>query len=253
MDSFENIINELQETDEDNMDFILNKMKYLEKTDKKEISPEILHRLIIRLDLNPKREELWNCLLSYLIPEKIPNEMIEYFIKNKVAIMQLCHMELQDKWLKKLAVYDDAPIYTLAKRIFLSDNYSDLDFVDFYQQYLDNKSDVSSYLLDSFEDATKRNLLIYLCFQNDEFENKEKLEWYSIAEQLKNMTDEGQITEMYEKYQDVAVILCSIAGNLFTSKDILLKLSKVKGINGANEIRKSSNKSLRLKNKCGLR
>ena len=65
---------------------------------------------------------------------------------------------------------------TLAKRIFLSDNYSDSDFVDFYQQYLDNKSDVSSYLLDSFEDTTKRNLLIYLCFQNDEFENKEKLE-----------------------------------------------------------------------------
>ena len=58
MDSFENIINELQETDEDNIDFILNKMKYLEKTDKKEISPEIFHRLIIRLDFNPKREEL---------------------------------------------------------------------------------------------------------------------------------------------------------------------------------------------------
>ena len=249
MDSFENIVNELLETDGSNEDFILNKMESLENTDKKEILPEVFYQLIIRLDSHPKREEIWNWLFSYLMLEKIPNEMMEYFIKNKIAIMQLCHMELQDKWLKKLAVYDDAPIYTLAKRIFLGNNYSDLDFVDFYQQYLDDKGDISIYLLDTFEDAKKRNLLLYLCLQNDKFEYQTKLEWYSIAEQLKNMTNEEQITEMYKKYQDVAVILLSIAGNLFASDEILLELSTLKGLKGANEIRKRSIKVLRLK-KC---
>ena len=150
--------------------------------------------------------------------------------------------------MKKLSVYDDAPIYTLAKKIFLGNNYSDLDFVDFYQQYLDDKGDISIYLLDTFEDSKKRNLLLYLCSQNDKFEYQTKLEWYSIAEQLKSMANEEQITEMYEKYQDVTVILLSIAGNLFTSEDILLKLSTLKGVNGANEIRKRSLKVLRVKN-----
>ena len=147
----------------------------------------------------------------------------------------------------KLMAYDDAPVYTLAERYYLSDEYSPEDFLQFYNQCLRNKEDISLHLLDIYGHAKKRGLLIFLCSNHKDFAYKEKLQWHRVADQVLKMTNSEDIQAVYEKYRKIGVVLIEIANNYFTPKEILLELVSVKGILYANKIRKSSDKTLKLK------
>ena len=208
---------------------------------------QLQNELRIRLATNKLEEDIWDRLLSIMSPNELSEDVLNYLIRNHISLPMLCHMKLQDKWLMQLMAYDDAPVYTLAERYYLSDEYSPEDFLQFYKQCLRNKEDISLHLLDIYGHAKKRGLLIFLCSNHKDFAYKEKLQWHRVADQVLKMTNSEDIQAVYEKYRKIGVVLIEIANNYFTPKEILLELVSVKGILYANKIRKSSDKTLKLK------
>ena len=208
---------------------------------------QLQNELRIRLATNKLEEEVWDRLLSIMSPNELSEDVLNYLIRNHISLPMLCHMQLKDKWLMKLMAYDDAPVYTLAERYYLSDEYSPEDFLQFYNQCLRNKEDISLHLLDIYGHAKKRGLLIFLCSNHKDFAYKEKLQWHRVADQVLKMTNSEDIQAVYEKYRKIGVVLIEIANNYFTPKEILLELVSVKGILYANKIRKNSEKTLKLK------
>ena len=211
------------------------------------LCPQLQNELINRLAKNPLEESVWDDLLSIMMPDALSEDVFHYFIQNRISLLTFCHMPLQDKWLMKLTAYDDAPVYTLAKRYYLSDKYSSSDFVQFYHQCLRGKDDISLHLLDVYGNADKRRLLIFLCSNHADFEDREKLQWHRVADQVRVMTDGADIEAVYQEYRYVGIVLTEIASNYFTPDKILSELSSVKGILYANTIRKNSEKTLKLK------
>lgn len=211
------------------------------------LCPQIQNELMNRLAGNRFEEDVWDRLLSIMSPNELSEGLLNYLIQNQISLLRLCHLPLQDKWLMKLIDYDDAPLYTLAKRFYLSDQYSPLEFLQFYKQYLHSKNDISLHLLDVYRNAVKRRLLLFLCLNDKEFEDKEKLQWYQIADQVRGVSNSKDITCIYKEYLNVGIVMTEIASNYFTSEEILLELSSAKGIQHASEIRKLSKNTLRLK------
>ena len=208
---------------------------------------QLQNELRIRLATNKLEEDVWDRLLSIMSPNELSEDVLNYLIRNHISLPMLCHMKLQDPWLMQLMAYDDAPVYTLAERYYLLDEYSPEDFLQFYNQCLRNKEDISLHLLDIYGHAKKRGLLIFLCSNHKDFAYKEKLQWHRVADQVLKMTNSEDIQAVYEKHRKIGVVLIEIANNYFTPKEILLELVSVKGILYANKIRKNSEKTLKLK------
>ena len=211
------------------------------------LNPQLQNELKNHLATNPLEESVWDELLSVMPPDGLSEDVFHYLTQKQISLLTLCHMQLQDQWLMKLTVYDDAPIYTLATRYYLSDYYSSLDFVQFYHQYLRGRSDISLHLLDVYGNVDKRGLLIFLCSNHAEFEDREKLQWHKVADQVRGMTNGKDIESVYQEHRGVGIVLNEIASNYFTPDKILLELLSVKGILYAHKIRKNSEKTLKLK------
>ena len=215
------------------------------------LNPQLQNELKDRLSTNKMEEDVWDSLLSILPPNELSEDVINYLVQNQIALSRLCHMQLQDKWLMKLISYDEAPLYTLARRYYLLDEYSPMVFLQFYNQYLRNKNDVCLHLLDIYKNADKQGLLIFLCSKNENFENKEMLQWYQVANQVRGFTNSTDIETIYKEYQNVGIILTEIASNYYTSEEILLELLSAKGIKYASSIRKKSEENLKLRRIIG--
>lgn len=247
MNALENKLNEILSGDVDISSKIVQICEDFNGNENVSLNAELQKELMIRLSTNKFEEEVWDKLLSILSPDDLTEEVLNYLIKNNISILTLCHMQLQDKWLVKLLAYDDAPLYTLAKRYYLSDKYSPHEFIQFYNQYLYSNHDISVYLLDLYRSADKRRLLIFLCSNNKEFEYKERLQWHIISDQVRVLTDNSAIASVYKEYPNVGIILNEIANNCFSAEEILKELSSVKGVEFAREIRKDSLITLGIK------
>ena len=240
-------LNEILSVNDDIANEILKMCEDLNTGEMIFLNPQLLKELRERLAMNKMEEDVWDSLLSIMSPNALSEDVLNYLIQNRISLTRLCHMQLQDKWLAKLISCDEAPLYTLAKRFYLSDKYSLLDFLQFYNKYLWNKSDVCLHLLDMYENVDKRGLLIFLCSKNEKFEHKEMLQWHQVADQVRGLTNSTDIKSIYNEYQNVGIVLTEIASNYFTSEEILLKLLSVKEIKCANKIRKRSEETLKLK------
>ena len=65
---------------------------------------EFFNKVITHFRGSENEDDVWDQLLSMLSPNNIPDEVLEYLIEKKIALMQLCHMDLSDKWLEKFIV-----------------------------------------------------------------------------------------------------------------------------------------------------
>ena len=247
MDTIESKLNEILSKDGDVAAEILHVFEDFNTGETVSLNPELQKKLKNRLSMNPLEDEVWEALLSIIRADELSEDVLNYLIRNHISLSMLCHMQLKDKWLMKLMAYDDAPVYTLAKRYYLLDEYSPEDFLQFYNQYLHNKDDISLHLLDIYEQAEKRGLLIFLCSNQEDFAYKEKLQWYRVADRVRGMTNGTELQAVYEAYRKIGVVLIEIASNYFTPKEILSELLSVKGVSYASKIRKNSEKTLKLK------
>ena len=202
------------------------------------------NRIITKLNQN---EEAWEALLSVLSPSYISDDIIEFLIKNKIALTTLCHMDLKNKWLLKLIPLDDAPVYTIATRYYLSETCLPNEFKEFYNLHLNKYNYISIHLLELYKNAPNRALLKYLCFNDSNFSEKEALHQHIVADKAMYETDEKEIHNIYSTYSDVGVVMLSIAKNYFTPEDILKELSVIKKVKFASEIRQLSKENLKLR------
>ena len=155
---------------------------------------------------------------------------------------------MPDDWLFKLVPYDSAALYRLSSRYFLLDAYSSEQFELFYRQYLYETPDISLWLLDLYSDSGKRNQLIQLCLQSDFTEDYiHKFTIHRIADSVGNMSNPDEILDVYDVNSNEGVILLKIAGNVNSSKDLLLKLANIKGVSLAKQIRVKSRDTLKFK------
>lgn len=244
---FENRITNILSSDDDVAINIIQVCKNVNENGGVLLAVEIQERIMNRLLANSLEEEVWDMLLSVIDPKGLSEKVLNYLIQNNISLLRLCHMQLQDKWLIKLLEYDEAPLYTLSKRFYLSKEYSSIDFLEFYNHYLFNKSDLSLYLLELFEDSDKRSLLLFLCLINEEFKYREYLEWHQVSDRVRCSTYSEEIVDIYNAYRNNGIVLSKIATNYFTPNEILLELLSVKGIKYASQIRRSSEKTLKLK------
>lgn len=243
----ENRLNAILSGNDDIAIRILHMCEELYTNEKVSLNSQLQNELRIRLMANKMEEEVWDRLLSIMSPNELSGNVLNYLIQNRISLQTLCHMQLQDEWLKKLIVYDDAPLYTLAVRYYLTDQHSVLEFLQFYDQYLCNRNDISLHLLDVYGNAHKRKLLIFLCSNHMKFEHREKLQWHQVADQVRGLTNSKDIEAVYKEYQNIGTVLIEIAINYFTPEEILLELSSIKGVTYASEIRKNSKNTLMLK------
>ena len=223
---------------------LINSLDFKEQ--KLTISNYVLNQIRERLT-DAELEDLWNSILSSFDISHISDEIIEYLIENKISLLMLCHLDLLDKWLLKLIDYDDAPIYTISKRYYLSDEYSLDQFEKFYNSYLCKYNYVALHLLEFYDFSTKRELLKYLCFNDNSFSEKETLNQYFIADRVKTLIDSNEITSFYKECSKSSKVLLSIANNYFTPEDILKELSTIKNIKCAFKIRASCRENLRIR------
>ena len=211
------------------------------------LNPRLQNELLTRLAENKLEEEVWDTLLPMLSPDEIADAVFDHLLQNKLSLLTLCHMPLQDEWLLKLTAYDDAPLHTLAKRYYLSDAYSASDFARFYDRYLRSREDIALHLLDIYGNVCKRSLLIRLCSENSAFAYKEELLWHSVADRVRSLTDSTEIAPLYREYRNAGTVLAAIAANSFTPEEILRELQNVKGIANAKKVRKNAANTLQQK------
>ena len=247
MNTAERRLTEILSKDGDIADEILEMCEDFDAGETISLNCGLQNDLRKRLAANALEESAWDYLLTIVNPDELSEDVFRYLVQNRISLLTLCHMQLRDEWLLKLTAYDEAPVYTLAKRYYLSDEYSDLDFLKFYNQYLRGRDDVSLHLLDVYGKTDKRGLLIFLCSNNENFEDTEKLQWYRAADYVQGLTNGEEIRSIYKEYQTVGLVLAEIANNYFTPNEILSELLSVKGVSYANKIRKKSEKTLMLK------
>ena len=198
MNAAERRLNEILSEDGDIANEVLQMCEDFDTGETVSLNSGLQNELRNRLATNPLEEAAWNDLLPIIKPDELSEDLLRYLIKNRISLLTLCHLQLPDEWLMKLVAYDEAPVYMLAERYYLSDKYSPLEFLKFYNQYLRGRDDVSLHLLDVYGKVDKRGLLIFLCSNNENFEDTERLQWYRIAEQVRGITNSTDIQSIYK-------------------------------------------------------
>ena len=201
--------------------------------------------------INPNEED------TAILEEKIfgipvaefTDEILEYLIDNKIAITELAHMELPEKWLVRLIKYDSMPVYRLAYKYYTDDNFSKEKFRAFFKQYLNDYPDIVSILLDLQEDSLKKDQLIKLCTESNNSCIKKYGESYSLAECVEKLDDPIKISRFYKENSDNSIIVKAVAQNSFTSLELLMILQKIKKVKDAKSIRMLAQENLKKRTK----
>lgn len=202
-------------------------------------------QLIVLFQKSAEEAELWELLLEHLDCSALSDDVIRYLINNKIALVTLCHLPLEDKWLKKLISFDEEALVQLSERYYLSSLYSDSFFVEFYYHYLSKSQRCIKLLLDLYEESTKRALLLYLCKLDPNCQ--QFINSYLVADAITKCANPDEIRMTYNQYNQNAIIMIKIAKNYFTPNDILLKLLQTKKCPFASSIRITAKKTFDTK------
>lgn len=201
-------------------------------------------------DMTALEEKIFDIPIS-----EFTDEILEYLIDNKIAITELSHIELPEKWLVKLIKYDSMPLYRLAYKYYIDDNFSKEKFAEFFRQYLKDSPDIVSTLLNLSEGRLKRRELIELCMESNNNCIRKYGESYSLADYVKNLNDPIKILMCYRENSDNSIIVKEVAKNIFTPAELLIILEQIKKVKDAKSIRILAKENLRRlkKKKCRVR
>lgn len=201
-------------------------------------------------DMTALEEKIFDIPIS-----EFTDEILEYLIDNKIAITELSHIELPEKWLVKLIKYDSMPLYRLAYKYYIDDNFSKKKFAEFFRRYLKDSPDIVSTLLDLSEGRLKRRELIELCIESNNNCIRKYGESYYLADYVKNLNDPIKILMCYRENSDNSIIVKEVAKNIFTPSELLIILEQIKKVKDAKSIRILAKENLRRlkKKKCRVR
>lgn len=210
---------------------------------------QTLEKLMLFLKHNVEAEKKIRENIVMEIPwELLSDEVIAYLYSNHIADIELAHLPLSDKWLRKYSKYDDEAAINLGIRMFSDWRYSALTFFEFVSEYRNNGRVLGILLRSSMADFAKVNALLMICdASNDEYikglsENARKYVQVSFT------TDIELIEKMYSEQQDPNVLL-AISQNANTPEPILNELTNLRKIKDASAIRLNAANTLKIKKK----
>lgn len=247
MNELENIISGLNNTKD--VSAIEKSIEFLPKSS---VNPLIPEKAIEKLNDHPQRDELWSVLLTKIEPCSLSDKALQYFLDNKIGLIELGHSDLPNQWLQKFALYVEEALFTLSERYYYDDQFSAEDFCTFLKKNKDRPHMflhlLEHYFYDGMKNRKKFNCLSCFIQKNiDDKKIKAVLNEILIAERVSLIDNTDEISDTYNNFHDSPAILLSIAENLFTPENILASLSKVSNIKFASKIRKKSIDTLKLK------
>ena len=175
-------------------------------------------------------EAFWSNTVCFIDNDSFPDEIFNYLLENKLALVTLCHLPLKDDFLWRLIEVEDEPIITLGKRYYCDDKYS-LSDLQFFLLCFETNVWLWCTLIDlETTDIKKERLFRKMLFKKTEFRDYQlRLLEKTIEKRLIKSSSAKVITKHYRSnnYR----YLRGIAQNPKTPIEILeemLKLEKVK-------------------------
>lgn len=241
------IINELRADNAISDDVATHAMEILSWNTDAEKSVKTLERFMFFLQHHAEDEnKIWENIVMEIPYEVLSDEVITHLYRNHIADIELAHLPLSDKWLRKYSKYDDEAAINLGKRMYSDGRYSALTFFEFLSEYRNNGRVLEILLRSSMVDFAKANALMMICdASNDEYikglsENVRKYVQISFT------TDIELIEKMYSEQQNPNVLL-AISQNANTPEPILSELMKIRKMKDASVIRANATNTLKIK------
>ena len=206
------------------------------------VDDKLLSDIASKLHERKERDLFWENLLDYLPTKSLSQNVFDYLLENKIALIRLAHMDLDDNKLKKLVIYAEEALFTLAKRYYGGKEYSVADFASFLCEY---KNDELLWQLGYVrpDGREKEKVLFYFYFRDKkrqpEIDKLIKSRYFEIT------SDPSTIQSAYESNEPLYSL--ALSKNIFASVDILRALTNISGIKNASYIRRSSRETLLLK------
>lgn len=212
--------------------------------DELEIESYLLDELCAVKHTAADRNEFWETIVPMISPNSFSEKLLSYLYSERIAIMELCHKEWSDKWLEKFAEFDDAPLYTLIKRYFLENKYSEEQFIRMAKKHIISNDHLFAYILDMYPFSGKLLRLLQLGMLHGEKKVQDLVESYLNAVRCATTVSPIEIANIYEKYKTDFRVLLGVASNPFSPMDILQTLTRISDCKKAKEIRIRSARTL---------
>lgn len=203
----------------------------------------LIEKIQVILHGNKYESDFWEVIFDYIDENLLTDISIKYFIDNDIGLVRLAHLNLSDKWLRRISDKVDEALLTLSKRFYNSKNYSTQQFISLLCEFY-KKSYVFSALLLFKSDNEEKNraLLYYLHIYNEDKQNIHE----EILSYILSYTDDTNLIRHYYKTNNYMLLL-GICKNFFTPNDILEELSHIKNIRMSKNIRSLSLQTLKNK------
>lgn len=241
------IIGELKADKAISDDVATHAMEILSWNTDAENSVKTLERFMFFLQHHAEDEnKIWENIVMEIPYEVLSDEVITHLYRNHIADIELAHLPLSDKWLRKYSKYDDEAAINLGKRMYSDGRYSALTFFEFLSEYRNNGRVLEILLRSLMVDFAKANALMMICdASNDEYikglsENVRKYVQISFT------TDIELIEKMYSEWHDSNVLM-AISQNANTPESILNELTNLRKTKDASTIRVNAANTLRIK------
>lgn len=217
-----------------------------EKNTKKLSDSDMVKQIIMRLDGESSREDIWEVFLKYIDVSIFDDYCFDYFYENDISLNTLAHLDLQDKYLKiLLRDYDEAYIF-LARRYYDNNRYSVYDFADLISKC---RYESVFYDLLLYEgDINPKSNVLHKVIQNSAYLSRELKSFSQRIYEAKMLfcTDDIEMIEAYFNKND-HIYFAAISNNVSTPDNILRALMQVSDIKFAARIREKSKETLRIK------
>jgi hypothetical protein len=214
------------------------------------VDPLLLEELVTLLQNSNLEMLFWENIISLVSVDSISSNLFDYLVENKIALVPLAHLNLDNNKLEKISKYEADALFTLAKRYYENESYSIDLFCEFLSKHISGEMYEQLTFLSKGE-LNKKNLLHYfICQTNVSVEIKEEIQKIIRAEELSITNDISKLRNAYE--ENDSLLLLSISSNFFTPIDILEKLSVIPKVKHASLIRKNSLRQLELKKSIKL-
>lgn len=210
---------------------------------------QTLEKLMLFLKHNVEAEKkIWENIIMEIPWELLSDEVIAYLYSNHIADIELAHLPLSDKWLRKYSKYDDEAAINLGIRMYSDGRYSTLAFFEFVSEYRNNSRVLEILLRSSMVDFAKANALMMICDASNDEHIKRLSENARKYVQMSFTMDIGLIEKMYSERQGSDVLL-AISQNTNTPESILNELTNLRKTKDASAIRLNAANTLKIKKK----
>lgn len=206
----------------------------------------ILKRLISAADLSGDRERFWSAVIEYTDTGCIDDECFEYFYGHDIILCSLAHLDLPDRYLKKLSGEYEEAYMTLAKRFYSDDKYSLADFVKLMRGCRNEAVIEQVFFIQ--RGITAKGMALYETVQASPYLDDEikKLSRRIYEAGLLMCTDNEKLIEEFFVRNDY-VYNIALSRNVRTPDSILERLAEASGMKYSKQIRIFSRETLKAK------